>query len=123
MNERPTAVELLEAVRELLAGKVLTRLTEPPLKFQALVASHVLGVLERELSRDPAQEARLREERERLLGAAGDDSVLCEAIEQGHFDDEGRRRALHGYLLRRVEASVAVWNPSFLPRARATPPA
>jgi hypothetical protein len=115
-------VELLEAVRELVAGRLMTRLTEAPMKFQALVAAHVLGVLERELSRDPAEEARLRAERDALLGAPGDDTALCEAIEAGTFDDETRRRALHAHLVRRVESAVAVWNPAFLPRARAAPP-
>ena len=49
---RPTARELLDAVRELLTDKVTTS-ADPALAYEARVASNVLGIVERELAHPP----------------------------------------------------------------------
>lgn len=59
MIDRPNAAELVEAVRSFLEGELLPGLTDARLKFQTLVASHVLGIVAREL---PVQEQHLSEE-------------------------------------------------------------
>ena len=47
---RPTARELLEAVHEFLTGQVMTN-DDPALAYNARVAAHALGIVERELAR------------------------------------------------------------------------
>lgn len=49
MQNRPTAAELLEAVRELLAGELLPTIQDDGLRFRVLIAANVLAVVEREL--------------------------------------------------------------------------
>ncbi len=49
---RPTARELLEAVREFLTERVMTS-DDPGLTYHARVAANVLGIVERELARQP----------------------------------------------------------------------
>jgi len=59
MQDRPTTVELLEAVREFLEGHVVPRLTERGVRYRTLIALNVLRIVEREV---PGREARLRAE-------------------------------------------------------------
>ena len=49
MPDRPTALELLEAVAEFLADEVLPAATDHRLKFRTLVALNALGIAVREL--------------------------------------------------------------------------
>src|SRR5262249_26325493 len=49
MNDRPTAVELVNAVRQYLESELLPSLTDQRLKFQTLIAANVLSIAEREL--------------------------------------------------------------------------
>jgi len=48
MNDRPTAVELVNAVRQYLESELLPTLTDARLKFQTLIAANVLSIAERE---------------------------------------------------------------------------
>lgn len=59
MQDRPTTVELLEAVREFLERDVLPSLTVHGVRYRMLIALNVLRILEREV---PGREARLRAE-------------------------------------------------------------
>ena len=59
MQDRPTTVELLEAVREFLEGHVVPRLTERGVRYRTLIALNVLRIVEREV---PGRETRLRAE-------------------------------------------------------------
>src|SRR6185437_15562220 len=81
---RPTAAELVEAVREYLESSVMAH-SDGGTRFEARVARNALGVVERELRLGPtiaaAHEARLRD-----LGMA-DDAALAGAIREGAFDD------------------------------------
>ena len=57
MHGRPTARELLEAVREFLTNDVMPR-TDGRLSFHARVAANVVSIVERELAMGDAQRAR-----------------------------------------------------------------
>ena len=50
MQDRPGALELLEAVQAHLAQAVVPMLGEPGLRFRTLVAANVLGIVRRELA-------------------------------------------------------------------------
>jgi hypothetical protein len=64
MQNRPTAAELLDTVRELLTTEILPTVQEDGLRFKVLIAANVLAIVGRELtSGDPL----LREELDRLL--------------------------------------------------------
>ncbi len=64
MQDRPTASELAEAVREFLEAEILPDLSDPRAKFRTLVAMNALGILEREMTQE---EALLRAELARLV--------------------------------------------------------
>lgn len=132
MQDRPTAPELIAAVREFLQGEILPAIDDQRLRFRALVASNVLGIVERELA---SEEALLRAERERLIalgGAAGDDalapaglaelradvrertSALCEAIRAGSADEDPARAAIFAHVRRAVQEKLLISNPKHL---------
>ena len=52
-HDAPTAIELLESVREWLDREVIPS-TDGRLRFHARVASNVLGMVEREIELGPA---------------------------------------------------------------------
>jgi hypothetical protein len=52
MHDRPTALELIEAVTEFLATEALPAATDHRLKFRTLVALNALGIASRELASD-----------------------------------------------------------------------
>lgn len=116
----PTAQELLDAVRDHLVSKVIPAITDPRLRFQTLVAAHVLGVAVRESSLSPA----MRDEvsaRRGALGAYPTDDALCDAIDAGAFDAPEARDALHACLTARAEYALQSWNPAFLWRVTNAP--
>lgn len=109
----PTALELVDAVREHLASRVLPAITDPRLRFQTLVAAHVLGVVVREGSLDRSMANEVTQARD-ALGEYSSDDALYEAIEGGSFDDERSRALLHAYLDARARYALQSWNPAFL---------
>lgn len=114
---RPTAPELVEAVREFLAGTVMEA-TEGRLKFHARVAANVLGIVERELALGPAHAEAYHRGLARL-GVAST-AELCTAIRAGRFDgaehdDRYRRDAdLWAFLAASARDRLAVANPKHL---------
>ena len=108
-HDRPTAAELVEAVREYLENDVMTG-TSGRLQFHARVARNALAILERELALGPAQRA-AHARRLEALGYA-DDAALAAAIRAGECDDR------FDEVLAAVHASVldklAVANPGYL---------
>lgn len=68
MQDRPTAPELLDAVRKFIATELLPTVSDARLRFRTLVAANLLDMLRRELALEPtllhAQWQRLA----RLLG-------------------------------------------------------
>jgi aminoglycoside phosphotransferase (APT) family kinase protein len=83
-HDRPTATELVEAVREWVEGDVADA-TTGRVRFHTRVASKALAMLERELLLGPAQ-AEAHAARLASLGVA-DDTELAAAIRAGRFDD------------------------------------
>jgi hypothetical protein len=109
---RPTAAELIEAVREYLETTVMER-SEGGVRFEARVARNALGVVERELlmGREivAAHAYRLRD-----LGIV-DDAALAAAIRSGDFDDGWEPVA--AALAASARDQLLVANPSYLPAA------
>src|SRR5258707_9038361 len=64
MQNRPTAGELLEAIRELLTGEIMPTITDGGLRFKALIAANLLAILDREQA---SGEALMDAELERLV--------------------------------------------------------
>jgi hypothetical protein len=108
-HDAPTAMELLEAVREWLDRDVIPT-TEGRLRFHARVASNVLGIVEREIELGPEQQAK-HLARLAQLGVA-DDAELASAIRRREFDD--RAVELRALLTESVLDKLAVANPRYI---------
>ena len=80
MSDRPTAPELLEAVREFLESEILPALGDHRLKFRTLVAMNALGIAARELEgvcgSEPLSPDDLRALAERIRAGDVTDDVL-----------------------------------------------
>jgi Domain of unknown function (DUF6285) len=127
MQDRPTAVELLDAVRGFLDREVVGAL-EGTAKFHARVAVNVLGIVARELALGPAQLAAEWEGLDALLGpharpadASGLEraiaertEALCERIRRGDADDGPFRTAVLAHVRTTVRDKLAVANPKLL---------
>lgn len=127
MQDRPTAGELAEAVREFLEVEILPDLRDQRAKFRTLVAMNALGILEREMTHE---EALLRAELARLTsllpgedqtppGSLGElrgrvvalNQTLARAIREGRVP-EGALPALK----QTVAAKLEVASPRYLER-------
>ncbi len=126
MHDRPDSTELIAAARLFLETELLPALTDQRLRFQTLVAAHVLGIVEREL---PVEEIDLRWELawlSEMLGEAAAPAAtraelrnqvregnrrLCVSIRQGNFDGEPAYRQLGGKLREVVARKLRVANP------------
>jgi len=106
---RPTAAELVEAVREYLETAIMERSEGAP-RFEARVARNVLAMAEREFLYGPdiaaAHVRRLHD-----LGV-GDDRTLVAAIRAGDFDDGWEPVA--AALADAARDQLLVANPSYL---------
>jgi hypothetical protein len=130
MNDRPTAGELVHAVRVFLEKELLPGLTDARLRFQTLVAANVLSVAGRELA---GEEAMLREEWGMLNGVlAGSahaepsgvgelrrsvremNERLCALIRAGEFDDRHSWHDLAMMVRPLVFRKLEVANPRLL---------
>jgi hypothetical protein len=110
-HDPPSAIQLVEAVREWLERDVAEQ-TTGRLRFHARVAGNVLAIVERELALGPEQE---RAHRTRLesLGVA-DDAELAARIRAGELDDRlGEVRAM---VWETVLDKLAVANPRYADR-------
>lgn len=120
---RPTAPELLEAVRAFLLDDILPEL-DGRKRFHARVAANVLEMVERELRDGPAAD---RAEHDRLAallggggpadGAASAEStaeVLAKLIRDGGVDIANPDLVDH--LRQTAAADVAITNPKWLDR-------
>jgi hypothetical protein len=121
MMDRPTSLELVQVVRLFLERDLQPALTDARLRFQALVAAHVLGIVEREL---PVADDLLVEEAQLLatiLGhAVGASDVpaaneeLCGRIQQGSYDEPAVMRRLLGQLRPQVVRKLQIANPRYV---------
>lgn len=117
-EQHPSALDLIDAAREHLATRVLPAIADPRLRFETLVATHVLGVASRELSRGPEMAAEIDRGRAALPGAPADDAALCALIDEGRFDDAAGGDALRRWMQARTELALFAWNPLFLMRVK-----
>jgi hypothetical protein len=126
MHDRPDMRELVAAARLFLESELLPQLSDARLRFQTLVAVHVLGIVEREL---PAEEADLRWEADwlaRVLDAPpgqfpalaelrdwvrDGNRRLCASIREGKFDSAPAYRRLGTELREIVRRKLRVANP------------
>lgn len=128
MQDRPTPLELLAAVRSFLEDDLVTAL-EGRRRFHALVAANVLGIVERELAGEEEQLGRqwgrLAElfaldatGRPQALGALRVvvrelETRLADDIRAGAADDPERARAVAEHVRATVLEKLAVANPRF----------
>lgn len=108
-HDRPTAAELVEAVRELLERDVL-ELTEGRVRFHVRVAMNVLRMVERELAEGPA----MAEAHARRLEQVGftSDAELAAAIRAGALDP--RSDEVKAVVYSSVVDKLRVANPDYL---------
>jgi len=116
LQDRPTAAELIEAVREFVERDVMERDQLPPrVAFHARVAVNVLAIVERELTLGPELDAAERERLATLLGHGGelDDltTELARRIRDGSLDE--RRAAVVDHVRESVRAKLLVANPGY----------
>jgi hypothetical protein len=128
MHDRPTAVELLEAVRHFLETDVVPAL-DGPKKFHARVAANLMNVLSREWT---LEEGQLRAEWDSLAALDGAAEAppekredlraalrqrterLCERIREGEADADPWRAAVLRHLRLVVRHKLEVANPAML---------
>jgi hypothetical protein len=129
MQDRPTARELLEAVRAFLTDELVPRL-EGRRRFHTLVAANVLAIVARELDRD---EPGLTLEWRSLTTLLGLESgplpaglgalrarvgeltaLLAERIRQGEADAGPFATAVRAHVRATVREKLAVANPTAL---------
>src|SRR5690242_16790792 len=108
-HDRPTAAELVEAVREFLERDVFDA-TEGRVQFHTRVAVNVLKMVERELVLGDKQ-AKAHRDRLAALGY-DDDAGLAAAIRAGALDD--RWAEVRDALADSVHDKLAVANPKYL---------
>lgn len=144
MNDRPTAEELLAAVREYLLTEVAPSAADHRSRFRALIAANVVAIVRRELGtydagvrteRELAEIASLVGEESGSRSAAGADGdahadagaqagprgALVEAnrrlaqwIRDGAADSGEPARAARALVRSQVEGKLAVSNPGYL---------
>jgi hypothetical protein len=128
MHDRPTAEELVEAVRQFLEEELLSCLSDQRLRFQTLVAANVLSIAARELKyededarleyaelaaflREPVKPVGTRAEfREATRGF---NEELCSRIRSGAYDKGDAFTALAAILRRQVQRKLRAANPRF----------
>jgi hypothetical protein len=124
MQDRPTATELLEAVRRFLESDAVPAL-EGTKKFHARVAANVLAIVLRERELELPHLLREWQRLDTLLGAepmpAAMDAAkavvtlrterLCERIRNGDADDGPFRHAVLDHVRQTVIEKLAIDNP------------
>ena len=125
MQDKPSAVELLEAVAAFLSEEAAREL-EGGKRFHALVAANVARILAPEIALGPAALATEGESLRALLAEpegppsepAADEAerlnrLLCERIKQGWADREPVRSRVIDHLKRQVAGKLEIDNPRF----------
>lgn len=107
-HDVPTALELVEAVREFIETDVMAA-TEGRVRFHARVAANVLATVERELVAGPGH-AKAHAERLAQLGVP-DDAALAAAIRNRDLDD--RWGEVKAAIAATVADKLAVANPAY----------
>jgi len=114
-QDRPTAAELLDAVREFLETDVLPE-ADGRRAFHARVAINVLNILQRELELGPAQQAAELQRLQTLLNKEGSiaelNAVLATEIRSGRLDTH--RAAVMDCVRETVREKLLIANPKYL---------
>jgi hypothetical protein len=115
-QDRPTAAELVQSVREFLEVDVMAA-TEGRAQFHTRVAVNALGMIERELTLGPGFVAAERARAAAILGHDGNardlEIELAAAIRNGALDD--RLDAVRDHVRATVREKLLVANPGYLP--------
>jgi hypothetical protein len=135
MTDRPTAVELVEAVHQLLETEVVPALTDARLRFQTLVAANVLAIVARDLATADA-DLRLAWDKLVAIVRVGDaapqpgewqaavrqlNEELCGRIRAGDYDEPEPFRDLLNQLRPLIVRKLEIANPRFLASYRPLP--
>lgn len=124
MQDKPTAIEMLEALEVFLREEVAPKM-EGGLRFKALVGANVAGIVAREIALGPGQDrvqlARLKALLHEDAAAGGEDDVaaevrdlsreLCRRIDAGDADSGPWRDEVLAHLRACVAEKLAVDNP------------
>jgi Domain of unknown function (DUF6285) len=102
MHDRPTALELIEAVTEFLSNEVLPATADHRAKFRTLVALNALGIAYRELTQGVSNTVLLTPDEAR---------ELARRIRAGEVSDD-----MLPLLKEQVAAKLRVSNPGYLER-------
>jgi hypothetical protein len=120
VEDQPSAIELLQAVRSFLQDQAIPRL-EGRAAFHARVAVNALAIVERGLELGPAQDAAEQERLEVMLGCTGTldelNRELCRRIRAGEMDLDTVGLAEH--LRETTLAKLAVDQPRYAAYRRA----
>lgn len=108
-HDRPDAAEVLRTVREMLLDSVVPA-TDGMVAYHARIAARLVGMVERELVRGPADARRHADDLHRL--GYPDDRALAAAIRAGELD--GRAGELRAALRTAARARLEVSNPRHL---------
>jgi hypothetical protein len=115
VQDRPTAAELVQAVREFLERDVMEA-TEGRVQFHTRVAINALGMVERELTLGVELDAEQRARAALLLGPADDllfqERELAARIREGSLDD--RLAEVRAHVRETVREKLLVANPGYL---------
>lgn len=108
-HDRPTAIELLEAVREWMERDLMAGV-DGRLQFHTRVAMNIIDIVRREIELGPDQESRHAE----MLATFGvsDDAELAASIRDGIHDDD--LEAVLRRLRPVIEDKLLVANPRYL---------
>lgn len=127
MQDRPTAIELLDAVRQFIERDVIDALSGTT-KFHARVAANVLAIVARELAQEDTHLLAEWRRLDALLGEAdlpaepgsrraalrGRTAALCTRIRAGEADDGPFRAAVLAHLRATTREKLAIANPRLL---------
>jgi len=113
-QDRPTAAELVRAVRAFLDRDVLPKL-EGATRFHARVSVNVLDIVARELDLGPAFDAAEHARLRALLDAEGTlgelDRALCARIRDGSLD--ARREEVLAHVRETVRDELRIAHPGY----------
>lgn len=125
MQDKPTSIELLEALAAFLREELAPTL-QGSLRFKALVGANVAGIVAREIAFGPDHDRAQLERLAKLLGKdaqaipAQDTAAtvrqwsqdLCTRIDAGHADTDPWRTELLAHLRACVHEKLAIDNPT-----------
>lgn len=112
LANKPTAADLIQAVRQHLEEKVQPKLQGSDV-FYLRIALNALAMVERELREGPGLAAEDRKELLALLGSSDADAenLLLEKLKAGELDVSSN--GLLDYLIARTQRRLAVDNPRY----------